>query len=349
MEYRNLGTSDVKVSSLCLGTMTFGEQNSEQEAHQQIEYALDRGINFLDAAELYPVPPMAETQGRTEQYLGSWLKQPANRKKVVLATKVAGPSSFEWIRRDGVRPRFSREHIAEAIEGSLKRLQTDYIDLYQLHWPERHANYFGELRYRHSTEEGDVIQLEETLAILQEHVKRGVIRHIGLSNETPWGVKECLRLHDHQGLPRVQSIQNPFGLLNRVFEVALAEIAIRDQCGLLAYSVLGFGILTGKFFTNQDLSQTRVKRWPDHFGRYSNAHAVEAARKYTALAKEHGVSPAQMAIAFVEQSPFVTSCIIGATNLEQLKENIGATELKLTDEIKAGIDAVEDQHPFPAP
>lgn len=349
MEYRKLGTSDIKVSSLCLGTMTFGEQNSEQEAHQQIEYALEHGVNFIDAAEIYPVPPMAETQGRTEQHIGSWLKQPENRKRVILATKIAGPSSFEWIRRGGARPRFNREHIAEAIEGSLKRLQTDYIDLYQLHWPERNTNYFGELRYRHAPEENGSIPLEETLAILQEHVQRGVIRHIGLSNETPWGVKECLRLHNHNGLPRIQSVQNPFSLLNRVAEVGLAEIAIRDQCGLLAYSVLGFGMLTGKFFTDQDLSQTRLKRWPDHFNRYSNTHAVEAARKYTALAKEHGISPAQMAIAFVEQSPFVTSCIIGATNLEQLKENINATDLKLSDELKSEIDAIEDQHPFPAP
>ena len=347
MEYRNLGTSDIQVSSLCLGTMTFGEQNSERESHQQIEYALDKGINFIDAAELYPVPPMADTQGKTEQYIGSWLKQGKNRDRVIVSTKIAGPSSFEWI-RDGQRPRLSREHIAAAIEGSLRRLQTDYIDLYQLHWPERNTNYFGELHYRHS-ETPDAIPLEETLTVLQEYVDRGVIRHIGLSNETPWGVNECLRLHDQKRLPRIQSIQNPFSLLNRVFEVGLAEIAIRNSCGLLAYSALGFGVLTGKFFTDQDLSQTRIRRWPEHFNRYSSRYALEAAQKYVALAKECRITPAQMAIAFVEQSPFVTSCIIGATTMTQLKENIDATEITITDDIRAKIDAIEEQHPFPAP
>lgn len=329
--------------------MTFGEQNSVQEAHQQIDYAVERGINFLDSAELYPVPPMAETQGKTEQHVGSWLKLPGNREKVIVATKVAGPSSFEWI-RGGARPRLSDEHIADAIEGSLRRLQTDYIDLYQLHWPERNTNYFGTLRYRHSDEQDDIISLEETLTTLQKYVRKGVIRHIGLSNETPWGVCESLRLHEQKGLPRVQSVQNPFSLLDRVFEVGLAEIAIRNRCGLLAYSSLGFGMLTGKFFTtNQDLSQTRLKRWPEHFGRYSNAYAVAAAKKYVALAAEYDLSPTQMAISFVEQSPFVTSCIIGATSMPQLEENIDASGVTITEEIMTRINAIEDEHPFPAP
>ena len=347
MQYRNLGNSDIKVSSLCLGTMTFGEQNSEKETHAQIEYALDNGINFIDTAELYPVPPKAETQGRTEEYIGTWLQNPQNRKRVILATKIAGPSSFEWI-RGNTRPRFSKEHIDDAIQKSLKRLRTDYIDLYQLHWPERHSNYFEQLRYTHLPET-DVIPLQETLHNLQAYIEKGVIRHIGLSNETPWGVHECLRLHEQHGLPRVQSIQNPYGLLNRSFEVGLAEMAIRDNCGLLAYSVLGFGMLSGKFFTKQDLSQTRLRRWPEHFGRYSNTYAEQASRKYVSLAQEHNLLPAQLAIAFVEKAPHVTSCIIGATNLAQLKENIGATDVEITEEILEKINAIEDTHPFPAP
>lgn len=327
--------------------MTWGQQNTEKEAHAQIEYALDHGVNFIDSAELYPVPPMAETQGRTEQYIGTWLRHKANRKKVIVGTKVAGPSQFEWI-RGGRRPRFNRADISAAIEGSLKRLQTDYIDLYQLHWPERTTNYFGSLRYFHIADE-EAIALQESLAVLQEFVKKGAIRCIGLSNETPWGVMESLRLHTVHGLPRVQSIQNPFSMLNRSFEVGLSEIAIREKCGLLAYSTLGFGILSGKYFSDQDLSQTRIKLWPEHFGRYSKKQAITAAQKYVALAKKYQIRPAQLAISFVEKAPFVTSCIIAATTLEQLRENIAAPTVEIGEELFAEINAIEDAYPFPAP
>jgi len=347
MQYKKLGTSDISVSSLCLGTMTFGEQNSEQEAHAQLEYAVDHGINFIDTAEIYPVPPRAETQGRTEEYLGSWLRHSHNRERVIVATKVAGPSSFEWM-KGHTYPRFSKLHIGKSLEASLERLQTSYIDLYQLHWPERHTNYFSQLRYQHIEQEM-AISLEETLSALQLYIDKGMIRHIGVSNETAWGVHKYIGLHDKYGLPRIQSIQNPYSLLNRSCEVGLAEMAIREECGILAYSVLGFGVLTGKFFSDQDLSQTRIKRWPDHFRRYSNEHAKEATKKYVALARRHGLTPTQLAISFVEQAPWVTSCIIGARTMEQLKENIAASETPLSAELKKELDAIDDEHPFPAP
>lgn len=345
MQYTQLGTSDLKVSKICLGTMTWGEQNNEAEAHQQLDYALDCGINFIDTAELYPVPPMAETQGRTEEYLGSWLAKNGNRSKVVVATKVAGPSQFEWI-RGGQRPRLNRSHIRSAIETSLRRLQCDYVDLYQLHWPERATNYFGTLNYRHVEE--NAITLEETLTVLKELVAEGLVRHIGLSNETPWGLLECLRQHA-QGLPRVQSVQNPYSVLNRSYEVGMAEISIRERCGLLAYSVLGFGVLTGKYLNNAQPAAGRITRWPDHFGRYSNPQALRATEQYVALAKAHGISPTALAISFVVRQPFVTSCIIGATTMQQLQDNLQATETHLTDEILEEIDAIESQSPYPAP
>ncbi len=346
MQYTILGNSDLRVSKICLGTMTWGEQNSEAEAHQQLDYAVDCGINFIDAAELYPVPPMAETQGRTESYLGSWLAKANNRQRVVVATKVAGPSQFEWL-RGGVRPRLNHSNIRSAIQSSLQRLQCDYVDLYQLHWPERATNYFGTLNYRH-VEQKDAIPLEESLTALQELVDEGLVRHIGLSNETPWGLMECLRLHT-KGLPRVQSMQNPYSLLNRSYEVGMAEISIREQCGLLAYSALGFGVLTGKYLHNSHPPKGRITRWPEHFSRYLGSRAQRATEQYVALAEQQGITPTAMALAFVAQQSFVTSCIIGATTLQQLEENIKATELTLSDEIIEEIDAIESQSPYPSP
>ena len=329
--------------------MTWGEQNSEAEAHAQLDYAVEKGINFIDTAELYPVPPMAETQGRTEAHIGTWFKKRARRDDVILATKVAGPSQFTWIRA-GKRPRLNREHITQAVDASLRRLQTDYIDLYQLHWPERNTNFFGQLNYQHTAEK-DCIPLSETLAALGGLVKAGKIREIGLSNETPYGVSECLSLANTNELPRVQSIQNAYSLLNRSFEVGLAEIAIRNKCGLLPYSVLGFGVLSGKYFRNKpaDLAQTRIKRWPDHFTRYSGSRAQEAARRYVALAEGAGVDAAQMAIKFAESRPFVTSCIIGATSMEQLADNIAAADITLSEELVEKIDAVDAEIRYPAP
>ena len=348
MQARQLGTSDIQVSSLCLGTMTWGEQNSESQAHAQLNCAVDHGINFIDTAELYPVPPMAETQGRTEEHIGTWLHARHTRDDVIIATKVAGPSEFRWI-RNGARPRFSRQHINEAIDGSLRRLQTDYIDLYQLHWPERNTNYFGNLNYAHLDSE-IAIPLEETLAVLNDAKRAGKIREIGISNESPWGTNHCLRLAREHDLPRVQSIQNPYSLLNRSFEVGLAEIAIRDRCGLLPYSVLGFGVLSGKYFDDDiDLSQTRIQRWPEHFGRYSGSRALQAAHRYVALARQHNLNPTQMAIKYVESRPFVTSCIIGATSIEQLQENIAAAEAHLSSELLEGIDEIEAEFHYPAP
>ena len=346
MQYTTLGNSNLKVSKICLGTMTWGEQNNESEAHHQLDYAVDCGINFIDTAELYPVPPMAETQGRTESYLGSWLAKANNRQRVVVATKVSGPSQFEWI-RGGERPRLNRSHIRSAIQSSLQRLQCDYVDLYQLHWPERATNYFGVLNYQH-VEREDAISLEESLTVLQELVDEGLVRHIGLSNETPWGLMECLRLHT-KGLPRVQSVQNPYSLLNRSYEAGMAEISIREQCGLLAYSVLGFGVLTGKYLHNTHLPQGRVTRWPDHFSRYSGGRAQRATEQYVTLAQQQKVSPTAMAIAFVVNQPFVTSCIIGATTMQQLEENIKAADLSLSDEIVEEIDTIENQSPYPSP
>ena len=346
VQYTTLGETALKISKLCLGTMTWGQQNSEAEAHQQLDCALSHGINFIDTAELYPVPPQSETQGRTEEYLGSWLSANGTRHKVVVATKVAGPSSFEWV-RDGERPRLNAAHIRRAVEGSLRRLKTDYIDLYQLHWPERATNYFGALNYTHTAED-DAIPLSETLAVLQELITEGSIRYIGLSNETPWGLLECIRLHQVHGLPRVHSVQNPYSLLNRSYEVGMAEISIRERCGLLPYSVLGFGTLTGKYLSTPPASG-RITEWPEHFGRYSNPRATEATARYVALASEHRLSPTELALAFVVHQPFVTSTIIGATTLQQLQQNITAGAHKLTPHILEEINAIEQLFPYPAP
>lgn len=347
MEYRQLGYTDINVSLICLGTMTWGDQNSESEAHQQLDYALDTDINFVDVAEMYPVPPKAETQGRTETYIGTWFASRKNRDKVILATKIAGPSNFaNWIRNG--QTRFDRKNITEALEGSLKRLQTDYVDLYQLHWPERHTNFFGQLGYLHDPK--DVFTpFEETLEVLQDFVKQGKIRHIGVSNETPWGLSRFLTLSQARGYPRMVSIQNPYNLLNRSFEVGLAEVAIREQCGLLAYSPMAFGVLSGKYLKGQHPPGARLTLWGEHFSRYSNKQAQAATERYVKLAREHRLSPAQMALAYVNTRPFVTSNIIGATSMAQLKENIGSLEVTLTPEVLQGIEAIQVDHPNPSP
>ncbi|MGH8454075.1 MAG: NADP(H)-dependent aldo-keto reductase [Nevskiales bacterium] len=344
MQYRPLGSSNIKVSVICLGTMTWGQQNSEAEAHEQLDYALTQGVNFIDAAEMYPVPPMKETQGRTEQYIGSWLKTRGNRDKVVLASKVSGRANWlPWIRGG---PRLSRRHILEAIDGSLKRLQTDYLDLYQLHFPDRSTNYFGELGYRHQPQDDD-IALEETLGAMAELVKTGKVRHIGISNETPWGLMECLRVAAGGG-PRIVSIQNPYNLLNRSFEVGLAECAIREQVGLLAYSPLGFGVLSGKYLNGQWPANARLTLYK-RFSRYTSERAERAVTEYVELARRHGLDPAQMALAYVNSREFLTSNIIGATTMGQLRSNIASIDLKLSDEVLKGIETIHLQNPNPSP
>ncbi|MDE1166866.1 MAG: NADP(H)-dependent aldo-keto reductase [Pseudomonas sp.] len=346
MDYRQLGRTDLNVSALCLGTMTWGEQNTEAEAFAQIERAKGAGINFIDTAEMYPVPPRPETYASTEKIIGNWFKSRGDRADWVLASKIAGPGNGISHIRDG-ELRHNRKHIVQALDASLKRLQTDWIDLYQLHWPERSTNFFGKLGYQHTQDEL-ITPLEETLEVLGEQVKAGKIRHVGLSNETPWGTMKFLQLAESRGWPRAVSIQNPYNLLNRSFEVGLAEIAIREQCGLLAYSPLAFGMLSGKFENGAKPANARLTLF-SRFSRYASPQSVSATSRYVALAREHGLDPAQMALAFVTQQPFVTSNIIGATSLEQLEANLGSFELKLSDEVLAGIEAIHKDQPNPAP
>jgi aryl-alcohol dehydrogenase-like predicted oxidoreductase len=350
MQYRKLGNTGIDVSLIALGTMTWGEQNSEAEAHSQLDFALERGINLIDTAEMYPVPPRAETQGRTETYIGTWLKaRPGARDKIILATKVAGPARQEArpSHLRGGKARHDRANIEAALHDSLERLQTDHIDLYQLHWPDRTTNYFGELGYRH-VENEDTVPIRETLEVLDDLVKSGKVRHIGLSNETPWGVHEFLRHAERAGLPRAVSIQNPYNLLNRSFEVGLAEFAIREKVGLLAYSPLAFGVLTGKYLDGQQPPGARVTLW-ERFGRYKSSIAEAATAAYVDIARRHGLSPAQLALAYVNRQPFLTSNIIGATNLAQLEENIASIDVTLTAEALEEIEAVQRRHTNPCP
>ncbi len=344
MEYRRLGRTDLNVSSLCLGTMTFGEQNSEADAHAQLDYALAAGINFIDTAEMYPVPPKAETQGLTEQYIGSWLKARGGRDKIVLATKVAGPS-FDYIRDGNLR--FDRRNIEAALNASLKRLNTDYIDLYQLHWPERKTNYFGQLGYIHHPDDRWT-DFAETLSVLDEQIKAGKIRHVGLSNETPWGTMKFLQLAEQEGLPRMASIQNPYSLLNRSFEVGLAEVSHREDIGLLAYSPLGFGVLSGKYLQHPWPADGRITLY-ERFRRYTGEQAAAATQAYVELARDHDLAPAQMALAFVTCRSFVTSNIIGATNMAQLKQNIDSIDISLSPQVLEGIEAIHRRYTIPCP
>lgn len=346
MQYRTLGTTGERVSVICLGTMTWGEQNTEDEAHAQLDLAVERGVNFIDAAEMYPVPPRAETQGLTERYLGSWLAGRRDRERLVIATKVSGPSDIDWIRGG---PRLDARHIREAVDASLERLRTDYIDLYQVHWPARPANFFGRLGYEPTDDDDAALgSIEETLATLAELVEQGRIRHVGVSNETPWGVMAYLRLAEREGLPRIVSIQNPYNLLNRSFEVGLAEIAHRERVGLLAYSPLAFGVLSGKYAGGARPPGARLTLF-ERFVRYAGAPAMQAAEEYVALARAHGLSPAQMALAFVNTRGFLTSNIIGATTLEQLGEDLDSTGVRLDDDVLDAIESIHERCPNPAP
>ncbi|EGU35029.1 oxidoreductase [Vibrio sp. N418] len=344
MIYHKLPHSNLEISKICLGSMTFGEQNSQADAFNQLDYALERGVNFIDTAEMYPVPPKQNTQGATEQYIGNWLEKSGKREKVVLATKVAGPRNVPYIRDD---MKLDRRHIHQAIDDSLTRLKTDYVDLYQLHWPQRQTNTFGQLNYPYPDEQQEVT-LIETLEALAELIRDGKVRYIGVSNETPWGVMSLLKLAEKHNLPRIVSIQNPYNLLNRSFEVGLAEISHFEGVELLAYSPLAFGCLSGKYLNGQRPEGARCSVF-ERFVRYFTPQGIAATQAYVELARDHGLDPAQMALAFVNQRPFVAANIIGATTMEQLKMNIDSVSIKLSDAILADIQAIGTTYSNPCP
>ena len=346
MNFRKLGNTDLKVSTICLGTMTWGEQNNQKEAFEQMDYAISQGINFLDTAEMYAVPSTEKTFGKTETIIGNWFKERNNRKKVILATKISGPG-LSWIRGGGLQ--YTKENISSALLESLERLQTDYIDLYQLHWPERNTNYFGKLGYKHKAEEKEWNDFESILRTLKQFVDEGKIRYIGLSNESAWGLSKFLELSESQNLPRVMSVQNPYNLLNRTYEVGLAEISIREQSGLLAYSPLASGVLSGKYRNNQKPKGSRLQLFGDYFPRYAGKSSNLAVEEYFKVAKKYKISLAQLSLAFVNQQTFVTSNIIGATTMKQLEENIGSTNIKLSSEIIDEINSVHKNNSNPAP
>ncbi len=343
MKYNRLGTSDLQVSELALGSMTYGEQNTLNDACAQMDFAVAHGVNFIDTAEMYPVPARAETQGRTEEYVGKWLQTQA-RDKIIVATKVAGPSrGIGWIRNDPLS--LDRANIMAAIDASLQRLQTDYVDLYQIHWPARNVPMFGRSNYDPALEHA-ATSIEEQLTVLAELVNSGKVRHIGISNETPWGVAEFVKVAQRLGLQHVVSIQNAYNLINRSFESGLHEMCHREQVGLLAYSPLAFGLLSGKYVKSPQ-ERGRITLFPDFGQRYQKPNVAAAVAAYAQLAEQHGLSPAQMALAFVRSRPFVASTIIGATSMGQLQENLDSIELDV--ELLKAIELIHLKYPNPAP
>lgn len=349
MQYRPLGRTGLNVSLIALGTMTWGEQNTEAEAHTQLDAALDAGINLIDTAEMYPVPPKPETAGLTETYIGTWLKKSGRRNDIVLATKAAGPArqALRPSHIRGGRLAFNHTNLSEAVHDSLRRLQTDHIDLYQLHWPDRSTNIFGQRDYVHVAND-DTVSIEETLRALDLLIQAGKIRHVGISNETPWGLCQFTRLAQHLGLPRVVSIQNAYSLVNRSFETGLSEASLHENVGLLAYSPLAFGMLSGKYLGGQKPEGARLSLF-ERFTRYRSENTERAVAAYVALFREHGIDPAQGALAFVNSRPFVSSNIIGATTMQQLQDNIASVALVLPQAVLDGIEAIHRQYPNPAP
>ena len=346
MNYKKLGNTDLDVSTICLGTMTWGEQNTQEEGFEQMDFALDRGVNFWDTAEIYSIPMREETYGETEKIIGNWFLKNKKRDKVVLATKVCGNTSNVYIRGGGKN--FGQKKMSLALEESLKRLRTDYIDLYQLHWPERKTNFFGKYGYEHDEKDIDWTPFEEILESLKKFITEGKIRYIGLSNETAWGLSKFLELSKLKSLPKMISVQNPYNLLNRTYEVGLAEISIREKSGLLAYSPLAFGYLTGKYRDNNLPEKSRMKLFKD-FTRYKNHNGQKAVEEYYKISKKFNVDFAQMALKFCEIQPFMTSVIIGATTMEQLKTNIESVNVNLSDEIINEINEVQKNYPNPCP
>ncbi|MFD1314379.1 NADP(H)-dependent aldo-keto reductase [Namhaeicola litoreus] len=346
MKYSFIPNTNIEVSKICLGTMTYGQQNTEAEAHEQLNYAVERGVNFIDTAEMYSIPGKKETQGSTERYIGSWLKD-QKRENLVVATKITGPNIpyFSYIRDD---MRYTKKNLQEALHNNLKRLQTDYVDIYQLHWPERNVNMFGQRNYKHNPNDPWKENFKEVIEILDGFVKEGKIRHYGVSNETPYGVMKQLQTSEKYELTRCKTIQNSYSLLNRIFEIHLAEISMRENVGLLAYSPLAFGVLTGKYLNGQKPEGSRLKLFPQ-YARYSNPQATEQTKAYKKLADKLGISLTHLSLAFVNQQPFVTGNIIGATTMEQLKENIDSINVELSTETLKEIDRIQELSPNPAP
>ena len=344
MNYKKLGNTSINVSTICLGTMTWGEQNNQNEAFSQMDYALENGVNFWDTAELYSVPPKKDTYGLTEEIIGNWFLKTKKRKDIILASKVAGPSRNYL--RDGENS-FTGKNLENAINNSLKRLKTDYIDLYQLHWPERNVNNFGRLGYVHK--DGDWNKFEDVLSELQKYIDQGKIRYVGLSNETPWGVMNFIQLSKEKNLPRMMSVQNPYSLLNRSYEVGLAEVSIREQIGCLSYSPLASGYLSGKYRNGAMPKGSRIERDYDFWGRYRKPQSENAIEEYYKISKKYGIDMSQMSVKFCEIQDFMTSVIIGATTMEQLKTNIESVKVNLDKDIINEINNVQKKYPNPCP
>lgn len=345
MKYKIIPNTDLKVSEICLGSMNWGQQNTEEEAHAQLDYALSQGINFIDTAEVYPIPPDRSKQGLTEKYIGTWLEKTGNRSKIILASKVA-VSTIMQTRNVGENPHYDSKSIREAIEGSLSRLQTNYLDLYQIHWPERKTNFFGIRGYNFYGKD-ESTEIEETLKVLNDLVNEGKVRYIGVSNETPWGLSEYLRISKEKGYPRIVTIQNQYSLINRTFEIGLAEMVLKENIGLLTYSALSMGVLSGKYLEGAKPENARFSLTNRNSDRYNPPHAQEVIKRYVEIAKRYTLDPSQMAIAFVLSRPFNTSVIIGATSIEQLASDIKSIDITLTDEILEEIENVYRENPDP--
>lgn len=353
MKYRKLGNSEIDISIISLGTMTFGEQNSPSEAFEQMDYASEKGVNYFDTAEMYPIYPKKETHGKSEEIIGDWIKINKNRDKIIIGTKAAsnhpagiGASKLSWIRNGGETLRFDKENINKAVEGSLKRLKTDYIDLYQLHWPERKVGMFGQLDFEYDSKDYWT-PMEEVLENLESLIKSGKVRHIGLSNETPWGILSFLKISEQKKLPRMMSVQNCYNLLNRVFDIANSEVSIREQCGLLAYSPLAGGRLSGKYMNGVRPENSRYTMWPGRFSRHLTNRGELAVTKYVKIAKKYNINPCTFANAFVINRPFVTSSIVGATSVKNLEDNIRSIDVNLSNEMLKEIEEVHLSDPNP--